>query len=176
MTELARPVPDRIILSAPDNPVELRQLIPVDAPAYFALIDFDRDHLSQFGDDTAAKYQTEMDVLESILHPSDPGKYRFGIWVNDTMVGSDNIRPQANGTAELGSWVGSQFIGHNYAAYGRELLIDFAFRELGVREVFSMIKLGNIASRKSVEKSGLRLRSEANGVWVLALQKAGYRG
>jgi ribosomal-protein-serine acetyltransferase len=154
MSETAFPESGRIVLERAGNPVQLKQLVPEDAQAYFDLISYNPDHLRQYGDTTADKYPDVAAVRRSIEQPADPNKYRFGIWDGDTMVGSDNIRVKEDGKAELGSWVSAQYIGRGYAGYGRELLIDFAFNGLGLDEVYCDITVGNTSSRRSVEKSG----------------------
>lgn len=161
---------ERIILTTPDDTVQLRQLIPDDAEPYFALVEYDRAHLSQHGDTTAQKYQTVEDVTDSIVHPSNPQKYRFGIWDGDTMVGSDNLTPTDDNRAELGSWVGKQHTGNRYAARARVMLVDFAFGTLGLDEVFCSVTVGNEPSRRSVEGSGFALREEKDGQWVYVLK------
>jgi len=138
----------------------LKQFVSDDAPAIFALIEYDRTHLSQDhngdSDDTAEKYQTVDDVKESIMHPKDPRKLRFGIWDGATVVGSNNLTPldKEGRAVESGSWIGKEHTGNNYAARARELLIELAFERLGYKLIVSEIAVGNEASRKSVEKSG----------------------
>ncbi len=168
-SEAPRPTDGRIVLTAPSDTVQLKQLIAEDAPVYFGLIEADRDHLSQHGDTTAKKYQTVDNVALSITHPSNPAKYRFGIWDGDTMVGSDNLTPAGDGRAELGSWVSKPHTGHEYAGRGRNLLIRFAFEQLGLKSVFCKITIGNEASRRSVEKSGFRFDGEEDGHWIYTL-------
>ena len=160
----------QIILNNPEDTVSLKQLMPEDSDAYFSLIDFDRDHLRQHGDTTAEKYRSAADVQDSIINPSNPDKFRFGIWDGETLVGSDNLTPLGDGTAELGSWVGKQYVGNMYASRGRTLLADFAFHQLGMRKVLCNITVGNEASRRSVEKSGFVYAGEKDGQWVYVLK------
>lgn len=154
---------ERIVLTSDTDTVRLMQYIPEDAETIAALIAYDPDHLRQHGDNTADKYPNADAVRESILHPKDPSKYRFGIWDGETMVGSDNLTPKGEGRAELGSWIGRQYIGHEYAGRGRALLIDFAFKQLGLDEVFCDIVVGNESSQRSVEKSGFHYAGEITG-------------
>lgn len=153
-------IPERIILEREGVPVRLMQLVSADAQAYYDLIAYAPDHLRQHGDETADKYPDVEAVRWSIKQPSNPNKYRFGIWDGDTMVGSDNITPEGNGKAELGSWIGKRYIGRGYAGQGRALLVDFAFGTLGLDEVHCDIVVGNEASRRSVEKSGFEFMGE----------------
>lgn len=166
--------PNRIILRSPDDSVELKQLIPEDAERYFQLIDSDRAHLSQHGEDTAIKYPTVESVRESIVHPKKPAKYRFGIWDGEIMVGSDNLTPIEGNRIESGSWIAKVHTGHHYAARARRLLVDFAFKQLHVNEIISKITIGNEPSRKSVEKSGFvysgDIEEDGKKKWLFVLK------
>ncbi len=162
--------PWRIILESEEDSVTLRQLIPEDAENYFQLVDSDRAHLSQFEDTTASKYPTVESVRESIIHPGNPNKYRFGIWDGDVMVGSDNLTPVEPNRGELGSWIAREYTGRRYAGRARKLLVDFAFNQLHLDEVFCEITTGNEASRKSVERSGFTFAGEHDGKWIYILK------
>lgn len=50
-----------------------------EANAIFSLIDESREHLSQYGDKTAIKYQILEDVLNSIVNSPNPNKLRMSI-------------------------------------------------------------------------------------------------
>ncbi len=128
--------PERLVLRDDLDSVELQQMTIEDAAPYFALVDADRAHLSQFGDKTAYKYQTVEDVEKSVTNP-DGEQHRFGIWDNDTMVGFIKLKFNDKGDWESGSWVGSQHIGNKYAARARRLLIGYAFQVLHALRVVS---------------------------------------
>ncbi len=55
-----------IEIASSDGEVVLRQFTLEDAEEIFKLIDGNREHLSQFGDDTAGKYPTLDSVRESL--------------------------------------------------------------------------------------------------------------
>jgi len=173
--ESVLPTSERIVLQGNDT-VRLMQLVVDDAQPYFDLIAFDPEHLRQNDDDTADKYPDVASVQQSIENPAKPNKYRFGIWDGDAMVGSDNLTLEGKGKAELGSWVGKQYVGRGYAGRGRSLLVDFAFHTLGLDEVHCDIVVGNEASRRSVEKSGFEFAGEfvddeGKHKWRYALQR-----
>ncbi len=166
--------PDRLELDIPGDSVRL-VLAPQDADDYFGLIAQDPEHLSQHGDETADKYPDAESVRDSILYPNNPKKYRFGIWDNGVMVGSNNLTPMDESRAELGSWVGKEYIGQGYAGRARAVLVDFAFNSLNLQEVYCDIVVGNVASRRSVEKSGFEFNGELEGAdglsrWRYSLQ------
>src|SRR3990167_6087043 len=116
----SRPAP--IEIEAQDGLV-LRQLISKDAQNYFDLIEYDRTHLSRHDEDTAIKYPTLESVQESIDNPKNPDRLRFGIWDGETMVGSINLTLDIQHSAEIGYWVGKEYIGHSYATKAIRALI-----------------------------------------------------
>ena len=115
-------------------------------------------------------------VRESITKPGNPCKFRFGIWDKGVMVGSNNLTPLGDNRAEVGSWVAKGHLGQNYAARARALLVDYAFKQLQLGELVSEITVGNVLSRRSVEKSGFKLvdtfKDEGSGVlkWKFVLK------
>jgi RimJ/RimL family protein N-acetyltransferase len=164
----------RIILHDEEDTISLKQLVIEDADPYFQLVDSDRAHLSQPGDETASKYPTVESVRESVIKTNSknpPEKYRFGIWDGDLMVGSDNLMPADSNRAELGSWIGKKYIGNRYAGRARRLLVDFAFNQLHLDEVFCEITIGNESSQKSVERSGFEYKGEHEGKWSYILTR-----
>lgn len=172
MSEASTNPKDLIEISLPGDSVLIRELSLADAQAYFDLLNYDREHLSQFGDETAAKYQTVEDVEESIRNPK-PNKFRFGIWDDDVMVGTNNLRVFGS-SGETGSWIGAEHTGHNYAARGRAPLLQFAFREIGLERVISFIAVGNEASKKSIENSGYSFVNEKGGYWLFEMRREDY--
>ena len=72
--EAPRPPSGRIVLTAEDDTVELRELIPEDAERYFHLVDTNREHLSQYGGTTSSSYNSVDDVSRSIVSPPNPEK------------------------------------------------------------------------------------------------------
>ncbi|HLD05515.1 MAG TPA: GNAT family N-acetyltransferase [Candidatus Nanoarchaeia archaeon] len=127
-----------------DDELRLREFSPSDASAIFSLIDQNRDHLSQHGEDTAAKYPTQESVLTSIQAPKNPLKLRFGIWAGDTFVGSVNLHPDGSGrSAEIGYYLGSEFMKRGYVTRSVRRLIQYGFEELGVQEVWAKVAKSN---------------------------------
>ena len=81
------------------------------------MINRNRGHFSQFGDETADKYKTLRDVEESILNPKNPNRLRFGVWSSGgEFVGSINLTPDKdNGQrCEIGYYLGPEYIGKGY--------------------------------------------------------------
>ncbi len=170
MSEMSTNPKDLIEVSLPGDTISIRQFSLEDAQRYFDLIDYDREHYSQFDDVTASKYQAVEDVRESMLHPK-PNKYRFGIWDGDTMVGSVNLTMHEDGADEIGYWVGAQYTGHGYAARALKPLTAFGFNHLNKEELFARVFVGNEASRKTLEKVGFTPEGEEDGHWIFKLKR-----
>lgn len=139
--------------------IVLKQLVSEDAENYFNLIQYDPDHLRQFDDDTADKYPSVGSVVDSIITPEDPNKLRLGIWHDDTMVGTINLKPTGVASGIVGYWVGKEYIGNEYAAKAVRALTDYAFESAGLQSLLATVHIGNYASRKTLQKTGFRLQA-----------------
>jgi len=135
--------------------VVLRQLIVNDAPLLYDLIEYDRPHLSQFGDTTAEKYPTMESVVMSIVKPQEERRTRFGIWNADQLVGSINITTDPDDrVGVIGFWVGAEHTGHNYAARATRLIVQHAFGRLGLGQLYADVVQGNEGSATTLERAG----------------------
>lgn len=138
--------------------IQLRQFTQEDAREIFELIDRNRDHLSQFGDDTAQKYPTYESVLESIVNPKKPKRLRFAIRTRGTgeFLGSINLTPDEDNPerGEVGYYMGSQHQGKGFATEAVNMLCGFAFEEKGYRELYAKVHSDNKASQKVLIKTG----------------------
>lgn len=151
-----------LTLPTEQDPVVLRQLTVEDAPAYFAAVDANRDHLSQFGDETAAKYPDLKSVVNSIANPSNPDKIRMGIWDGDTFVGSANLTPDEDGQAtELGYWLDARHTGKGYATLATTALSKYALPRF--HRVYAEVVEGNEASSRVLMRSGFEQTAREAG-------------
>lgn len=163
MTSEAAPVKDAhqspIEIISADGEVILRQFIPKDSREIFSLIDRNREHLSQLGDDTSSKYPTLESVSKSIEIPSNPKRLRFGIRNKQRQfVGSVNITPDdANpGAAEIGYYLGSEFQRKGYVGRAVETLTDYGFNVLDYKTIYGDIVDGNTASVNVLIRAGYK--------------------
>jgi RimJ/RimL family protein N-acetyltransferase len=110
------------------------------------------------------RHEIEGDVLPAFL-----GYYErfagYGFWAaieksSERFVGWFHFRP-ANladpDEVELGYRLVKSVWGKGYATEGSRALIDKGFAELGVRRVVAFTMVVNVASRRVMEKAGLRL-------------------
>lgn len=150
-------------LEVPGVNVSLIPLRVKDSGFYVDLINYDRKHLSQYGDRTAAKYSKPSDVARTIVEPENPFRLRFGIWSEGKMVGSINLEPLADNRAEIGYWIGKEHIGQGYATTALEAMTAFAFTELGYDELEAEAVWENEASRSVLRKAGFMETGEVKG-------------
>lgn len=172
MTEAGRSHP--LEINSEDSAVTLRQFTPQDAADIFNLIDQSRDHLSQHGDTTAEKYPDLESVKESIEHPKNPNRLRFGIRnLEGQLVGSINLTPDAEDPqrGEVGYYLGQAYTGKGYMGSALTALTGFAFSDLQYETLYGKVQEDNAASARVLERAGFREAQRVNGEIVLVRNK-----
>lgn len=100
--------------------------------------------------------------------------FGFGIFVDGRFGGEINISSLQRGpfqNAYIGYWIDEALAGRGYVPEAVAVLFQFAFEELGLHRLQISIIPRNKASRRVVEKLGLREEGvavrylEINGVW-----------
>lgn len=152
------------MLATERSQVTLRRLTVADAAAYFSAVEANKEHLSQFADETAAKYPDLQTVEESITHPTNPDKLRLGIWDGATFVGSINLTPDDEGrTAEIRYWLDERYTGHGYATLAAKALGNYARDRYEV--VHADVVEGNTSSENVLLRSGFqKVRHDAGRI------------
>lgn len=167
-----------IEITAPDGHVSLRQFSLEDSEEMFALIDSSRDHLSQFGDETAAKYPTLASFQDSITNPSNPQRLRFGIRNRaGQLVGSINLTPEKLDptTGEIGYYLGKYETGNGYAVAAVRALSDYAFTKRGYETLYGVVAAGNKDSVKVLENAGFEADERVSNEFETYLFKLKHR-
>ena len=157
--------PQPIKLESVDGEVRLQQYSTENAREIFDAIDSSRDHLSQFGEDTATKYPTFEAVLNSIVHPSNPQRLRMAIRSKEgQLVGGINLTPQEDPKeGEIGYWLAESSIGRGYMTRAAHTLTDYGFEVLGYRSIFGKVAEGNTASVRVLERAGYTEKERKDG-------------
>lgn len=97
---------------------------------------------------------------------------------DDALVGSLGLRFLGHpGTGDLGYWLGEPYWGRGHASEAVRLACRLAFRHLAAHTLSSSVFVGNLASRRVLEKNGFRLvrtaqrsvRGAPQPEWALAL-------
>ncbi|MFV0318254.1 MAG: GNAT family N-acetyltransferase [Microthrixaceae bacterium] len=100
--------------------------------------------------------------------------FGFGIFVDDHMRGEVNLNTIQRGArqnAYVGYWIDEAVAGQGYMPEAVALVLQFAFEQLHLHRVQIAIVPRNVASRRVVEKLGLREEGVAlrylqiNGIW-----------
>ena len=100
--------------------------------------------------------------------------YAFGIFVDDHFSGEMNLSNVSRGAMQsctVGYWIDEALAGHGYVPEALVAALRFAFEDLGLHRVEIGIIPRNHASRRVVEKLGIRDEGLAlrflqiNGVW-----------
>ena len=102
----------------------------------------------------------------------------YGFWAaqakqTSTFLGWFHFRPPPGGAldnVELGYRLRQSAWGHGYATEGSRALIAKGFRELGVQRVFASTMAVNTASRRVMEKSGLRFVRLFHADWPVRIE------
>ncbi|HUC25087.1 MAG TPA: GNAT family N-acetyltransferase [Streptosporangiaceae bacterium] len=139
------------------------------------LVDLDADpDVMRFvtGGIPTSRAEIENEVLPAFL-----GYYEqyegFGFWAviekaSKEFLGWFHFRPRADavpGEVELGYRLRKSAWGHGYATEGSRALIRKGFTELGVQRVVAEAMAVNKASRRVMEKAGLRLTRTFHRRW-----------
>lgn len=100
--------------------------------------------------------------------------YSFGVFIDGEFSGEINLNSVHRGaqqSAYVGYWIDERHAGHGYMPESVVVLMGFAFDQLGLHRIQISIIPRNQASRRVVEKLGLRDEGiaerylEINGVW-----------
>lgn len=100
--------------------------------------------------------------------------YGFGIFVDDSFAGEINVNSIHRGahqSAYVGYWIDERLAGQGYMPEAVVVVLRFCFEQLLLHRVQISIIPRNVASRRVVEKLGLRSEGvaerylEINGVW-----------
>ncbi len=161
-------------ITSPSGRIVLRQFSLADVDDVFALIDASREHLSQYGDVTAGKYQTSENVAESMRSPKNPQRLRFAIRAeDDKYVGSINLTPdEGNPTSgEIGIYLGAETTDHGYATEATTTLSDYAFTDLGYELVYALVHPDNAPSARVLERAVYTHERDEEGERVFVLGK-----
>ena len=120
--------------------------------------------------------EIENDVLPAFLdyYARDAG---FGFWAaieksTGRFVGWFHFRPAKDsppGEIELGYRLLKSAWGRGYATEGARALVDKGFAELGVERVVAFTMVVNIASRRVMEKAGLRFVRVFHEAWPYSI-------
>lgn len=151
----------------------LRRFTPADADDLVEL-DGDPEVMHYI---TGGRRTPREEIVEEVL-PAFLAYYAksegYGFWAaiekaSGDFIGWFHLRPPREGgfhdEPELGYRLRRDAWGQGYATEGSQALIQKAFDELGVRRVFAQSMAVNVASRRVMEKAGLKLARSFHQPW-----------
>jgi [ribosomal protein S5]-alanine N-acetyltransferase len=147
------------------------ELTPLPAAAAAALLD-DRSTAAAVIGSTVPAAWPQMDLLDVLpmQAAAEPGAERFGIWLmierdTNTVVGDIGFMgPPDGGVVEIGFSVIPDCRRRGYATEAARSLIDWAFRDPGIREVTARSEVENEASSRVLRAAGFARIGESRGV------------
>lgn len=98
-------------------------------------------------------------------------KETYAIVKDDVPIGCVGLlfHPDTNhwwgeGSVELGYWVAEEYWGRGYATEASKALIDHAFEDLDVGEIFASYRYDNPQSGRVLEKLGFKYYTQLNNI------------
>jgi ribosomal-protein-serine acetyltransferase len=137
----------------------LIELTPDDAQAYYDLVDRNRDHLTQHGDYLWLKEATPESV-EAELSDPEHRNIRFGVWLDDRLIGRVDSNPHSPGNFVLGYWLGREYTGKGHATAACRALIDYVKETLGAQTIWAGVTKGNAKSETVLGRLGFQTVSD----------------
>lgn len=137
----------------------LVELLPEDAAAYYALVDRNRDHLTQHGDYLDLGEATPETVREDLTDPENRNA-RFGVWLGEQLIGRVDLNPRTAGDFVLGYWLGGEYTGKAYATTACAALITYGQEVLGARTIWAGVTKGNAKSEAVLQRLGFQAVSD----------------
>ncbi len=156
----------------------LRPMTLADTEALLAVF-ADPNVTDAFGVAPFDQPQMEQWVQRNLDHQT---RYGYGLFMiehkrDHLVIGDCGLEHLADNTAEaeLGYDLRSDYWGRGLATEAATAVRDYAFRQLGLARLISLIRQGNERSRRVAEKVGMRKLEDVNrygqGYWVYGLSR-----
>jgi [ribosomal protein S5]-alanine N-acetyltransferase len=156
----------------------LRSMLASDI-ASLHLIFTDPNVMASFGVDLFTREQMQRWLQRNLDHQNECGYGLFSVLLKETgeLIGDCGLEQMdVNGVqlAELGYDFRSAFWNQGYATEAACAVRDYAFDVLHLPQLISLIRVGNLASKRVAEKVGMTLAEEftryGNQYWKFALK------
>ncbi|WP_411820155.1 GNAT family protein [Hyphococcus formosus] len=162
------------------DPVVLRSAMVSDYPAWHALREQSREHLTRW-EEKWAPHQATLSSFKRRLRSYERDRKRGGglsllifRQSDDTLLGGvtlTNIRYGASRSGLMGYWLGEKFTGRGYATAAVNAVIHHAFEKIDLNRIVAACQPENGASQKLLENCGFSQEGIArnylkiNGEW-----------
>ena len=123
-----------------------------DKADYFHNISHDKMVLETF----ICRYAESMETFDFSSYPGRKDLFAIRLKETGRLIGIILYSDEKEDSCEIGYGLGSSFWGRGYATEAVRCFLDFLFREKGFRTVYASFFTGNDASRRVMEKCGMR--------------------
>lgn len=154
----------------------LRTMLPTDLDSLH-LIFTDARVMAAFHHDPLTREQMEGWLQRNLDHQKEFGYGLFSVILKETgeLIGDCGLEQMEDmGAAELGYDLRSDFWNRGYATEAASAVRDYAFHDLHLPQLISLIQVGNLASKRVAEKVGMTLVEEftryGRQYWKFSLQ------
>lgn len=127
------------------------------------LIFTDSKVMASFGGELFTRTQMERWLQRNLTHQDEFGYGLFSVLLkeNKKLIGDCGLEQMEDqGAAELGYDFRSDFWNQGYATEAALAVRDYAFDVLQLPQLISLIRVGNLASKRVAEKVGMKLIEE----------------
>lgn len=140
----------------------LRPMLATDVDALF-LIFTDSNVMAAFDHPPFTREQMDRWLQRNLDHQNEFGYGLFSVILKETgeLIGDCGLEQMEDmGGAELGYDFRSDFWNQGYATEAAIAVRDYAFGVLRLPQLISLIRVGNLASKRVAEKVGMELAEE----------------
>ncbi|MFJ8543484.1 GNAT family N-acetyltransferase [Streptomyces sp. NPDC093586] len=134
----------------------LRVLTAEQADDYYALIDRNREHLTQHGDYRALAASDHRTAHAELLDDPAPS-LRYGIFLHGALIGRVDLVAANPPKYGFGYWLDHEATGHGYATAACRALIEYGATALGATDVFAGVTHGNDRSVAVLTRLGFKV-------------------
>ena len=99
----------------------------------------------------------------------EDGEFVRVVELDGKLIGAVGYNPNADGSLEIGYWIGRPWWGNGYGTEAAEALMNYCFTELGVARLTCCHFVDNVASARIIKKLGFRLMGPGEA-WCEARQ------
>ena len=96
----------------------------------------------------------------------EQGDFSFAITLkeNGALIGAIGLHSvSVHEKAEMGYWLGKEYWGKGYASEAAKCMVKFGFEQLHLHRIFAHYFMHNPASRRVMEKAGLKFEGVLRG-------------
>lgn len=123
-----------------------------DKADYYHHISHDKKVLETF----ICRYAESMETFDFSSYPGRKDLFAIRLKETGRLIGIILYSDEREDSCEIGYGLGSSFWGRGYATEAVRCFLEYLFREKGFRTVYASFFTGNEASRRVMEKCGMR--------------------